>query len=94
MIRRLPAVERRGVDNEGVLVNHFDLCAELLEHLAHYVDVGDVGDVRKRGDSGSKNGGRHELERGVLRTLNRDLAIDGITTLDTYNFHGTSENDA
>ena len=90
MIGRLPRVHVRGVDAQLVLVDDLDAGADVLENLAHDVDVGNVGDVGEGSHAGSHDGGGHELERRVLGTLDVHLAGDAMSPLDLNDFHAAS----
>ena len=86
----LPGVDASGINLENVLVNDLDLGAEVLEHLAHDVNVRDVGDVGERGHARGHERGRHKLEGRVLCSLDRDRTGDGIAALNLYDVHASS----
>ena len=87
LVGRLPFIDVRCVNDQSVLVEHVNGCTQALEHLAHDVDVRDVGDVLQRGDTRRHDGCRHELERRVLCALDRDLTSYCVTALNLDDVH-------
>ena len=80
VIRRLPGGHGRGIDAQRVLIEHVDSGTHALEHLAHHMDVRDIGHVLECGGTRREQRCGHELERRVLRTRDGDRAADEMTT--------------
>ena len=87
LVRRLPLIHVRGIDDERVLIQNVYLGAETLEDLTHDMDIGDVGDIRERIHARSHDGRRHELKRRVLSALDPDLTGNGMPTLNLDDVH-------
>ena len=63
LVRGLPAIDRRCVDDEGVLVRDLDGGAQPLEHLTHHMNIRDVGHVGERRGARRQKRCSHKLER-------------------------------
>ena len=88
LIGSLPGIDLRGIDLERVLVENIDRSAHALEHLAHHVDIGNIGHVLQRRLARRQKRCRHEFERGVLSTRDGHGASDGVATLNADNIQG------
>ena len=71
-----------------MLVENIDRSAHALEHLAHHVDIGNIGHVLQRRLARRQKRCRHEFERGVLGTRDGHGASDGVATLNADNIQG------
>ena len=87
MVGGLPGVHFGRVDLELVLVHDLDPRPDVLEDLAHHVDVGDVGDVGERRHPRRHDGGGHELERRVFCSLDPHRTRDAMATLYANDVH-------
>ena len=88
LVGGLPRIGLRGIDLERVLVENIDRSAHALEHLAHHVDIGNIGHVLQRRLARRQKRCRHEFERGVLGARNGHRASDGVATLNADNIQG------
>ena len=73
---------------ERVLIENFDRGAHALEHLAHNVDIGNIGHVLKRCLARRQKRCSHEFECGILCTRDGHGASDGAATLNADNIQG------
>ena len=88
LIGSLPGIDPRGINLERVLVEDIDRGAHTLEHLAHNMDIRDIGHVLQRRLPRCQKRCRHEFECRVLCTRNGHGASDGVATFNTDNIHG------
>ena len=88
LVGRLPRIDLGGIDLERVLVENIDRSAHALEHLAHHVDIGNIGHVPQRRLARRQKRCRHKFERGVLSTRDRHGTSDGVATLNADNIQG------
>ena len=88
LVGGLPRIDLRGINLERVLVENIDRSAHALEHLAHHVDIGNIGHVLQRRLARRQKRCRHEFERGVLGTRDGHGASDGVATLNADNIQG------
>ena len=88
LVGGLPGIDLRGINLERVLVENIDRSAHALEHLAHHVDIGNIGHVLQRRLARRQKRCRHEFERGVLSTRDGHGASDGVATLNADNIQG------
>ena len=88
LVGSLPRINLGGINFERVLVENFDRSAHTLEHLAHHVDIGNIGHVVKRRLARRQKRCRHEFECGVLGARDGHGSSDGVATLNTDNIQG------
>ena len=88
LVGSLPGIDLRGIDLERVLVENIDRSAHALEHLAHHVDIGNIGHVLQRRLARRQKRCRHEFECGVLGARDGHGASDGVATLNADNIQG------
>ena len=88
LVGGLPRIDLRGINLERVLVENIDRSAHALEHLAHHVDIGNIGHVLQRRLARRQKRCRHEFECGVLGARNGHGASDGVATLNADNIQG------
>ena len=86
LVGGLPRIDLRGINLERVLVENIDRSAHALEHLAHHVNIGNIGHVLQRRLARRQKRCRHE--RGVLGTRDRHGTSDGVATLNADNIQG------
>ena len=88
LVGSLPGINLGGIDFERVLIENFNRGAHALEHLAHHVDIGNIGHVLQRRLARRQKRCRHEFKRGVLGTRDGHGASDGVATLNADNIQG------
>ena len=71
-----------------MLIENVNLGAHTLEHLAHNMDIRDIGHVLQRRLPRCQKRCRHEFECRVLCTRNGHGASDGVATFNTDNIQG------
>ena len=77
LVRRLGAALGSPPDEQLVGCGPADVEAHADEQLGHGVDVGDLGDVAKPVLALGQQGGRHQLQGGILGSPDPDRALEG-----------------